>query len=82
MINLKFFSTFADISESVSYSEISNLSNKTKVLWDYYSVGLYVVVNLEELGFTVLWDRKTTVMVRLRPKFKVQIFNGFIVALI
>ena len=39
-------------------------------MWNYHEVGLYVVVTID-IGLTVVWDKKTTVIVKLEPKYKV-----------
>ena len=61
--------TTAD-SELVTYKELGNLSNQTKATWDFHSVGIYVVVSVD-IGITLMWDRKTSIILKLDPSYKV-----------
>uniref|UniRef100_H2YMM4 von Willebrand factor n=1 Tax=Ciona savignyi TaxID=51511 RepID=H2YMM4_CIOSA len=43
-------------------------TNHTNVVWDYHHVGLYTIVTTD-IGLMVVWDRKTTVIVKLDPRY-------------
>ena len=68
----KYFKTNTIIgdSELVTYKELGDLSNQTKATWDFHSVGIYVVVSVD-IGITLMWDRKTSIILKLGPSYKV-----------
>nr|XP_026689876.1 mucin-2-like [Ciona intestinalis] len=43
-------------------------TNHTNIVWDYHHVGLYTMVTTD-IGLMVVWDRKTTVIVKLDPRY-------------
>lgn len=44
--------------------------NHTSVLWDHHEAGIYTIVTTN-IGLTVVWDRLTTVYVKLDPRHQV-----------
>ncbi|XP_076860864.1 mucin 5e [Brachyhypopomus gauderio] len=46
---------------------------QTQSLYSVHTVGLYIIISVPELGFTLFWDRHTRVKVQLHARWKGQV---------